>query len=88
MAFDGYDFNNGLFGKINLEYQSSRYTDLQNAEKVEGFFDAGIELEYRFENNISILFQLNNLLNQKKYFWEGYKRKPLDAVLGINFLFN
>ena len=84
----GYDFNNGLFGKITLEYQSARYTDLANTQKIKGFFDAGIELEYRFENNISILFQLNNLLNQKKYFWEGYKRKPLDAVLGINFLFN
>ncbi len=84
----GYDFNNGLFGKINLVYQSERYIDLQNTRKLSGFFDAGVELEYRFQNNISILFQLNNLLNQKIYYWEAYKRKPLDAVLGINFLFN
>jgi hypothetical protein len=84
----GYDFQNGLSGKINLEYQSKRYTNLENTTTLGGFFNAGVELEYRFGNNISILFQLNNLLNQKIYFWEGYKRKPLDAVLGINFLFN
>ena len=84
----GYDFQNGFMGKLKLEYQSRRYTDLENTSTIGGFFNAGLELEYQFGNNISILFQLNNLLNQKIYYWEGYKRKPLDAVLGINFLFN
>ena len=84
----GYDFNNGLLGKIIAEYQTKRYTDLENQNALEAFFDLGLLLQYRFENNIMLSVQLQNILNNNKFIWQGYQEKPFDITFGASYLFN
>jgi hypothetical protein len=84
----GYNFSKSIMTKLTLEYLSKRYTDLENTSSVNSFFDLGFLIEYKFENNILLNLEINNILNDNYYFYEGYQQKPFDITFGVSYLFN
>jgi hypothetical protein len=35
-----------------------------------------------------LTLDVENILNKKMYLWQGYKEKPFDVSIGINFFFD
>jgi outer membrane receptor protein involved in Fe transport len=68
-----------------LYYSTSAYTDIPNEEEVPQYFNLGAGMNLKIEENFSLFFELNNLLNRNIYFWKGYKEPPLDLVGGLIF---
>lgn len=80
-----YKFENGLSSTVRLDYQSKRYADIENEISIGDYFDLGLSFIYSFQPNLDLTLDINNLLNQKNYFWNGYKEIPLNAIVGINY---
>jgi hypothetical protein len=80
-----YKFENGLSSTVRLDYQSKRYADIKNEISIGDYFDLGLSFIYSFKPNIDLTLDINNLLNQKNYFWNGYKEVPLNIIIGINY---
>ena len=64
-------------------FLSGAYTDIKNTNSLKPYVDIGLKLIYKFNNNFHLTFELNNLINNNNYLWQGYKEIPLDAIGGI-----
>lgn len=84
-AIYSYNFSNGLSSSIKLDYQSKRYSDIKNEISLGDYFDLGLSFIYSFQQNLDLTLDINNLLNQKNYFWNGYREIPLNVIFGINY---
>jgi hypothetical protein len=86
----GYNFTPALKGEVMFSYLSDRYADIENTDgrKLQSIFNLGFKVTYSVRNYFGVFFELNNLLNTERYIWEGYKEKPIDASVGINYFFN
>jgi hypothetical protein len=84
----GYDFSNGLGTMVYLKYFSDRYADLENKIKLKSFFNLGFKLIYKLKEQFLLTLEVENILNTKRYLWEGYQEKPLDAAIGFDFFFD
>jgi len=80
-----YKFQNGLSTTARLDYLSNRYADIQNNISLGNYFDLGLSFIYSFQPNLDLTLDLNNVLNQKNYYWNGYKEVPLNIIIGINY---
>lgn len=79
----GFDFQIGLNTEVRLNYKSKQYKNITNTESLNPFINLGAKLTYKLEDNLSLTFSLNNLLNRKDYLWQNYQEMPLDAMLGL-----
>ena len=84
----GYEFTKGFLTELSLLFNSDRYTDIANTKKLNSFFDLGINFTYKIDRSFILNLELMNLLNRNIYYWEGYKQKPVDIRLGLNYLFD
>jgi len=84
----GYDFSEHWRAEAKFRYLSDRYADIENQRKLESIFDLGFKLTFSLQRNFAIYGELQNLLNNKRDFWEGYQEKPFEVLLGINFFFD
>jgi hypothetical protein len=80
-----YKFNNGLTSIARINYQSKRFADIKNEISVGDYFDLGFSFIYSFQPNLDLTLDINNLLNQKNYLWNGYREVPLNIIFGINY---
>lgn len=80
-----YKFQNGLTSIARLDYQSKRYADIKNEISIGDYFDLGLSFIYSFQPNLDLTLDINNILNQKNYFWNGYKEVPLNIIIGVNY---
>lgn len=80
-----YNFKNGLTSTIKMDYLSKRYADPENNISIGDYFDLGLSFIYSFQPNLDITLDLNNLTNQKHYFWYGYKEIPVNVIIGVNY---
>ncbi len=79
----GYNFKFGLEVQPKMLFLSGAYTDIKNTNSLKPYVDIGLKLIYKFNNNFHLTFELNNLINNNNYLWQGYKEIPLDAIAGI-----
>ncbi len=79
----GYEFNFGFVVQPKLLYLSGAYTDIANTVSLKPYIDLGLKFIYKFSTNFHVTFELNNLIDNKNYMWQGYKDIPLDAIAGI-----
>ncbi len=84
----GYDFSNGLQADILLWYLSDRFADLDNEIELKSFFNLNFKLTYKIKEQFLIKLHLENVLNTKRFIWQGYQEKPFDVALGFSFLFD
>jgi hypothetical protein len=83
----GYYFLPALKGEAKLNYLSDRYSDLENKVKLSSIWNLGLKISYNIDEYIGVFFELNNILNTKRYIRENYQEKPFDILAGINFFF-
>lgn len=81
----GYTFPFGLNSEARLNYSSSRYTDLPNKETVPGYIDLSLYFSFELFDKFDLFSEINNLLNNKNYYWKSYKEKPADFIIGIDY---
>ncbi|MBV6419448.1 MAG: hypothetical protein DAHOPDDO_00667 [Ignavibacteriaceae bacterium] len=86
----GYVFSTEWKAETKLDYFSERYADIENTDsrKLPGNFDLSLKVDYSFQENFGVFFELNNIFNTKRTLWEGYQEAPIDALLGINYYFD
>ena len=84
-AIYSYKFQNGLQSSLKLDYKSKRYADIKNEQSIGDYFDLGLSFIYSFQPNLDLTVDINNLLNQKNYFWNGYLEVPLNIIIGVNY---
>ena len=80
-----FNFKNGLTSTVKMDYLSKRYADPENNISIGDYFDLGLSFIYSFQPNLDITLDLNNLTNQKHYFWYGYKEIPVNVIIGVNY---
>jgi hypothetical protein len=83
----GYYFLPELRGEAKLNYLSERYADLENQVKLSGIWNLGLKITYDIDKYIGVFFELNNILNTKRFIWENYQEKPIDVLAGVNLFF-
>ncbi|GBD87316.1 hypothetical protein BMS3Abin03_01245 [bacterium BMS3Abin03] len=84
----GYRFDIGLLAEILVDYNSGRYTNIQNTKRLNSFFNLGLKFTYTVKNSLIVKFEFQNLLNRDIFYWNGYKEKPIDVLAGFNYLFD
>ena len=80
-----YKFQNGLTSIIKFDYQSKRYADMKNNISIGDYFDLGLSFIYSFQPNLDLTLDINNIINQKNYYWYGYREVPLNLIVGLNY---
>ncbi len=81
----GYDFKNGLGAEANLIYFTGMYSDIQNKNSLNSYFNLGFNFNYKIKPNFFLTLKLSNLLNHDNYLWHGYKELPMDLEAGLNY---
>jgi len=71
--------------KLKLNYFSESFTDFLNTNKIPAKINAGIDLSYEIFENFDLTLSLQNLLNDKYYYFRNYKAKPFDLIAGFEF---
>jgi len=80
-----YKLQSDLTSTVRLDYLSKRFADIKNEISIGDYFDLGLSFIYSFQPNLDLTLDINNLLNQKNYFWNGYKEVPLNIIIGVNY---
>jgi hypothetical protein len=83
----GYNFVDGFNAEINLNYNGGVYSDLQNTNYIKNYINLGLKLSYSIQSNLDLTAQLQNITNNKNYFWKGYQELPFDLTGGIKLRF-
>ena len=80
-------FNATLFasGKYYAKIQeSSGYV----SQKVDGYLDFNLGLEYHYSKILSLYADLNNLTFSRYYVWNNYPSERFNGIVGIKYSFN
>lgn len=80
-----YRFSPEFKGVVKMCYLSKRYSDIENTISIGDYVDLGASVIYTFNPDLDLTLDLNNILNHKNYFWNGYKEIPANVILGINY---
>jgi outer membrane receptor protein involved in Fe transport len=80
-----HSFDNGIVTEAFAEYVAKRWTDFAHSNANAGYVTIGGRGEYKFLDNVRALVQVNNLLNQQYYVWDGYVERPLFISLGVTY---
>jgi hypothetical protein len=80
-----YKFDIGLKTSARLGYYSKRYADIENEISLGDYIDLGLSFVYTYKPNLDFTLDINNLLNNKNFLWNGYKEIPLNVIFGINY---
>ena len=80
-----HSFDNGVMAEASAEYVSKRWTDVAHSNANAGYILVGGRVEYKFLDNVRALVQVDNLLNQQYYVWDGYVERPLFISLGVTY---
>ncbi len=78
-------FDFGLHLEAFAEYSSSRFTDFGNTHSTAGYLASGVKGEIELFEHFRGFAELNNLLNQRYYIWNGYQERSIYLLLGISY---
>ncbi len=80
-----------FFTKGNIEigflYNSMKYTDKNNKNEINSYFNLYGKVDYEIYQNIRVDIELNNLTNNDNYLWQGYRERGVFARLGLIWQF-
>ncbi len=57
------------------------------AQKINGFVDANLAVEYRYTKRISAFIRFNNIASVKYYRWQDYRTQQFNVLGGLTFSF-
>lgn len=79
--------SNGLSGRVGFEFVGTRYADIENKVELSPFFNMNFELNYRFDKNLSIFANVENLFNQDIFIYNNYIERGFFGKVGVNYNF-
>ena len=70
-------------------FQDGRYAKLSHGQgtKMEPVFDWNIGAAYAYRDWMSVFFRVNNILNKKYEFYQGYEVQGINGMIGAAFSF-
>jgi hypothetical protein len=81
-----YNFKFGLLAETKLKLASGSYADIANTVDIPEYIGLGVKLSYALFHNFNLFVRFDNLLNADNYYARYYEEKPLDLILGFNYL--
>lgn len=80
-----YNWDFGFGFNIGLVYFGEAYTDYENNNSIPESIDINASLYYELFRNFKLTLDLENILNNKYYYFRNYKAKPIDVLVGFEF---
>lgn len=80
-----YLFQKKIKGTIKALYLKDIYTNISNTNRIASYFNLGLEIEYRLNNNLSFFAEINNLTDNRNFLYSGYREMPFDLMGGIYY---
>ncbi len=82
----GYNFfNDDLYTEASLNLYSEQYTNIENSNTINPYFNMGLKLKYRIFSNFRLTLELLNLFNHDNYLWNNYKEPPFNLIGGFSY---
>jgi len=78
-------FDFGLHTEAFAEYNSSRFTNFANTHSNAGYLFAGVKADIELFQQFRGFAELNNLINQHYYVWNGYQERTIFLLLGVSY---
>ncbi len=78
-------FDFGLHAEAFVEFNSSRYTDFGNTHSNAGYLFTGVKADVELFTQFRGFAELNNLINQHYYVWNGYQERTVFLLLGVSY---
>ncbi len=78
-------FDFGLHAEAFAEYTSSRFTNFSNTHANAGYLYAGMKADVELMERFRGYAELNNLIDQRYYVWNGYQERTIYLLLGISY---
>ena len=78
-------FDFGLHAEAFVEYNSSRFTNFVNTHSNAGYLFTGVKADIELFKQFRGFAELNNLVNQQYYVWNGYQERTIFLLLGVSY---
>ncbi len=78
-------FDFGLHAEAFAEYNASRFTDFTNSHSNAGYVYTGVKAEMEMFGQFRGHAELNNMIDQQYFVWNGYKERTVFLLLGISY---
>ncbi len=75
----------GLHAEAFVEYNSSRYTNFANEHSNAGYLFTGVKADIELFERFRGYAELNNLINQQYYVWNGYQERTIFLLFGVSY---
>jgi len=80
-----HSFDFGLHVEAFAEYNSSRYTNFTNTHSNAGYLFTGVKADIELFEQFRGFAELNNIINQHYYVWNGYQERTIFLLLGVSY---
>jgi outer membrane receptor protein involved in Fe transport len=80
-----HEFSNGIAVEGSAQYISRRYTDFAHATSNAGYILFGGSGQYDVAENLRAEINIDNILNQQYYIWNGYRERPIFISCGLTY---
>jgi len=81
-----HSFRSNFSAEVTAEYEGKRFSDFTSTRANAAYFVFGARAEYALAGNLRLSAEIQNLLNQKYYIWNGYRERNLFVSVGISYL--
>ncbi|MFA6470100.1 MAG: TonB-dependent receptor [Bacteroidota bacterium] len=78
-------FEMGLHVETYAEFNASRYSNFVNTHSNAGYIASGVKAELEMFGQFRGFVEINNLLNQRYYVWNGYQERSVFVMFGISY---
>lgn len=78
-------FDVGVHAEAFIEFTSSRFSNFNNTHSTSGFLSTGVKGEIELFEHFRGYAELNNLLDQHYFIWNGYRERTIYLLLGISY---
>lgn len=78
-------FDVGLQMEAFAEVNGGRFTDFSNGHTNAGYVSTGVKAEIEMFGQFRAHAELNNLIDQQYFVWNGYKERTVFLLLGISY---
>ncbi len=80
-----YNWSNNFGTRLDLDFTDGMYYNKENTGELPRKVNLSLSLYFEIFNNFNLTLQLENILNNKYYYYNSYEAKPFDALLGFEF---
>ncbi len=78
-------FDVGLHVEAFAEYNSSRFTNFTNSHYNAGYLYTGVKADLELFKHFRGVAEVNNLINQHYFVWNGYRERSVFLLLGVSY---